>query len=847
MLAALAHRDPFGLAARRDLIREAAPLLLAVRAAEAVAALAIFHKVYSEAAAQPAWVYASLLAYVAANSLLALRYRRRGAQALWATLDLATNLALPLPVLHACGGAAGPLLWMYPIKISGYVGVFGPEMGSASAIATLVLVGSAGALEQAGWWPVGRGGIDPVLEARVETGARAAFLGFLVVGGALWLRRLRRQEEALRYEKEKAQAAAEREHNAAAIAGTLLVVSDAVSRLTQIRAVLGTVVEVVPKVLDVDYCGVFEWDDGTSAYRGSAITGLDPRASEAFRKVHLPAPEAGDFEWVRRLGRCAVVPPIPRTPLGPEEVPALLIAPLLSGGRFFGVLLFARKAARPGFTQRDMTVADGVAAQVAVALERAALVEDARRLVRALESSSDAVVITDRGGRIAYANAAFLNMFGYERHEIVGRAALSAVRDLAPEWAGEATRIAQQGNWRGETVGHRRDGTTLPLLLDASLIREPDGSVRGAVAILKDITERKKAEERMQRAEKLAAAGEMAAGVAHEINNAVAGIFNQAERARAETDAYALQRAISRIETQAHRIAAVARGLLDFARPRQPARRAVDLGSLLEETVELGRYELADAGVEVEVALPPDLPKLWADPGQIRQVLVNLIANARQALAQKGGGRIWIRARHEGQEVVIEVEDNGPGIPPDHALRIFDPFFTTKPTGTGLGLSVSYQIARAHGGDLSLRNATGGAHFALRLPAAAPATVRRALVVDDDPLVGSSLVDMLSRAGIDADHVASGQEALSRLASEPAYDAVFLDVRLGDLTGVQVYERLAAADPEKAKRVVFVTGGLRREGCSRRLGLPSQLALAKPYTEDQLRAVLQALEQRLAA
>jgi len=608
-------------------------------------------------------------------------------------------------------------------------------------------------------------------------------------------------------------------------------------------------VDIVPQVLNVDYCGVLVWDERRGVYRFKAVSGAEADVLDRLYAVRLTPEEAPDLEWVRRLGRCAVVPPGPQVPLGLDDVPILLLAPLLSGGRFFGVLLFGRRTGGVTFTQRDISVADGVAAQVAVALERADLVEDAQRLVQALDSTGESVVITDASADIIYANPAFLHTFGYVREQLIGQNAVTIVRNLPPQWVADVSNAARQGGWRGEVDIDRPDGTTLPILLDVSLIRDGEGRARGAVAIFEDISDRKHMQERMLRADRLAAAGGMAAGIAHEVNNALVGILHEAGRAETETDTEVLREALRRVEIQGNRIATIVQGLLGFAQPRAPERCETSVRDLVDETLGLQRYELAKAHIEVDVDVPPDLPPLWADPKQMQQVLVNLITNAQHAMSPQGG-RLTIRAARDGGEVVLTVADTGKGIAAEQLTRIFDPFFTTKTKGTGLGLSVSYQIVRAHQGDLSARSIPGsGAEFTVRLPAAVQTRNERALVVDDDLVVGQTLVEMLEREGLEVEHVVCGRDALARLEGERPYDVVFLDVRLPDLSGPEVYAQLAASRPSQARRVIFVTGGFWRSGDGHGLreSLPPQPALAKPWTAQQVRQVLQAVRRQTAA
>jgi signal transduction histidine kinase len=234
-----------------------------------------------------------------------------------------------------------------------------------------------------------------------------------------------------------------------------------------------------------------------------------------------------------------------------------------------------------------------------------------------------------------------------------------------------------------------------------------------------------RAQARLVQSEKLAALGELVAGVAHELNNPLTSVLGYAQLLEAgELDGEDARRALGVVLQEADRARRIVQNLLTFARQRAHERGPVDVNAALEQTVALRRYELERAGVEFVLDLAWDLPLIEGDLFQLQQVFLNLINNAAQALAG-ARGRIEIRTAHREGRVVVEVADTGPGIPPEHLPRIFDPFFTTKDVGegTGLGLSISYGIVRDHGGEIYAENRPeGGARFVIELPAAAPST-----------------------------------------------------------------------------------------------------------------------------
>jgi C4-dicarboxylate-specific signal transduction histidine kinase len=221
-------------------------------------------------------------------------------------------------------------------------------------------------------------------------------------------------------------------------------------------------------------------------------------------------------------------------------------------------------------------------------------------------------------------------------------------------------------------------------------------------------------------AEKLSAVGELASGVAHEINNPLTTILGQAQLLLGRTDVpIPVRERVEMMADEASRAARIVQNLLLFARHYPPERRPCAISDQVERVVALKTYQLERDKIKVVTEFTP-CPPVWADENKIQQVLLNLVQNAHQALVRRTSDRVLtIRVRPRGQRVVIEVVDNGPGIPTEALPRIFDPFFTTKPPGegSGLGLSVSYGIIGQHGGRLYAENRPeGGAAFIVELP-----------------------------------------------------------------------------------------------------------------------------------
>jgi len=383
-----------------------------------------------------------------------------------------------------------------------------------------------------------------------------------------------------------------------------------------------------------------------------------------------------------------------------------------------------------------------------------------------------------------------------------------------------------------------------------------DGSVR-IDALVRDVSERKKLEDQTRdlyhqllQAEKLAALGQTISGVAHELNNPLATILTWAERLSQRSVDEKTRRGLETILSESERAAKIVRNLLTFARKRQSTRTMVDLNHVVRETLTLRSYEQRITNVTIVDALASGLPHVFADAHQMQQVLLNLIINAEQAmLTANGRGTLVVRSWHdvEREAVVLEINDDGPGIAQELQPKIFDPFFTTKEVGkgTGLGLTVAYAIVQEHGGRIRLAsNAGSGASFFVELPtsgvplprpsappqaadfaALAGSTV---LVVEDEPALAAAVSEALTDAGFDVDRAGDGEEALQRVGAK-TYDLIVCDLKMPKIDGIRFYQMLAPANPDVARRVIFVTGDVAGTDAEHFLQESGCRWLAKPF------------------
>jgi two-component system sensor kinase FixL len=355
-----------------------------------------------------------------------------------------------------------------------------------------------------------------------------------------------------------------------------------------------------------------------------------------------------------------------------------------------------------------------------------------------LNAAVDGIIVTDRQGRLLRMNAAAERMFGYQATEIAGQGIdiIMNARDARQHdrYMDNYLRTGERkiiGVGR-EVVARHRNGREFPVDLAIGVANV--GDEKRFVGLIRDLTKQKHAEEealeqreQMNHASRLTTMGEMAAAMAHELNQPLSAIsnytaacqrlLNQDSDREKSPD---VDRALDQIGVQAHRAAEIIQRIRDFARSREAAREPVDLRDLIAQILPLARMDARAHHTDLRIRLEKDLPLIMADPIQIQQVILNLVRNGIDAMEAVPDGqrrldlRVWLE---DAQHVRVTVTDRGTGVPQDAEEDLFTPFFTTKPSGMGLGLAISRSIATAHGGKLShFNNPVVGATFYLILP-----------------------------------------------------------------------------------------------------------------------------------
>jgi two-component system NtrC family sensor kinase len=468
------------------------------------------------------------------------------------------------------------------------------------------------------------------------------------------------------------------------------------------------------------YRGIGEIAFESLGANGFTVTLADPETRHVER-AHAEGPGSGgmalaaEVYWLTPNGRAAQSGkpyyasdideiPLDWAPPGYDiskyEMRSVAILPLVAEGRPRGILS-VRFPTRHKFEDHERRLLEDFATQVAVAVRNAELAaasesarERERMLATALATMENPVFVLGADEHIRYANVAASREYGYPVDAFIGMPFSRLHTD--------------------DSELHRRaDDSEFPATVVSSPFRD------GQVVSVRNTTEEKRIAETLLQTEKLAAIGELVAGVAHELNNPLTGISTFAQLLLEERLGEEQLDAVRNIKRESDRAVSVIRDLLVFSRKSDPRYGQVDLRSLIEQTLRLRSYTLQSAGITVERDVDPNLPTVMGDDRKLQQVIMNVIVNAEYAMHRTDIRRLVVRARGDATHVVVEIADTGIGMTPDIVKHVFEPFYTTKPVGvgTGLGLSVSYGIVKAHGGSIEVSSTAGlGTTFRIALP-----------------------------------------------------------------------------------------------------------------------------------
>ena len=418
--------------------------------------------------------------------------------------------------------------------------------------------------------------------------------------------------------------------------------------------------------------------------------------------------------------------------------------------------------------------------------------EFARRL---MDSFPDLVVALDTEARYTFASPQIFDALGYRPEDLIGQklGGRTDPHDRAAmlEMFGDLI-SGRRSNGQIEYRTLHKNGTWRFFRASARPLHDETGRTTGIIASARDITDQQRLQQQLIQSERLAAMGQMIAGVAHELNNPLTAILGVTELMRDQTADETSRRHLDLAHRQARRAAHIVQDLLVFSRPATPRNTLLHLSDLLQHTLQLHEHSLRSNQIHVDLVARPDLPTVLGDSNQLTQVFLNLIVNAEQAIREiREHGTLRIRLGVVGDRVLITFQDDGVGIRRETLPRIFDPFFTTKRPGrgTGLGLSICMAIIREHNGDISAQPLPdGGSVFTVSLPvctqpvvlaepdssslnrpeapapAVAPLAGKRILVVDDEEGIRELVAESLDARGVSVDCAASSEQALELVA-----------------------------------------------------------------------------------
>jgi PAS domain S-box-containing protein len=499
------------------------------------------------------------------------------------------------------------------------------------------------------------------------------------------------------------------------------------------------------------------------------------------------------------------------------------------------------------------------------------------RFRRLIEMAPDAIWIND-GRRLIYANPATVKLLGYDSvdevlaldpRQIVHPDDQQAMHDRSAQMVASGDAMSPR-----EYRVRRRDGAWILTEVHSMPIEWEGHS--GILGFARDVGARKQTEARLMRTERLAALGTLLAGIAHEMNNPLTFALLGIEQATAvlqqplpsREGVERLRHILADVGHGIDRVAAVVRQLRVSSRPDTEQRELVDLRTVIQSALRVAQNEIRHrAHLASELGELGQVGPVAGSPQQLEQVFLNLLLNATQALPEgRADNQIRVSLRRDSHECVIaEVWDNGVGIDPSLLRRVFDPFFTTKPVGLGmgLGLSICHGIVTSHGGTITVDSGPDqGTTFRVTLPLARPheqvapapelvagaaaaspehenARPRRVLVIDDEALL-CRMVRRMLQARFDVTLATGAHEALSRLESDPGlYDIVLCDLMMPDMTGMDLYEMVAARHPALAQRFVFMTGGAFTPRATEFLAKMSAPLLEKPFDANSLHTAIE--------
>ncbi|MBN2809254.1 MAG: PAS domain S-box protein [Deltaproteobacteria bacterium] len=488
--------------------------------------------------------------------------------------------------------------------------------------------------------------------------------------------------------------------------------------------------------------------------------------------------------------------------------------------------------------------------------------EEDRKYRSVLEANPDPIIVYDTAGSVDYANAAFINTFGWSLEECKGQKIAFVPQENLPETMEMISKV-KRGEGFNDIESQRlsKNGEKITISASGAVYRDREGEIKGSIITLRNITHQKRIELQLQQAQKMEAVGALAGGIAHDFNNLLTAIQGHISVIQLKSELEPLlEKKLSRIEKIIARGANLTKQLLGFARGGKYQLEVLNLNQVINDSLEL--FARTHKELTVTTKLAEKLYRVEADQGQIDQLLLNLYVNAWQAIQDfRKSGRLTIETTNfeinershlhlaPGSYVRIAISDNGCGMNKETQKRIFEPFFSTKQrgTGTGLGLSSVYGIVKNHGGMVTVYSEPKlGTTFNIYLPAvtknvkeqekgdlkivAGQGTI---LVVDDEAIVREVNVELISELGYQVISANNGRQALEIYAEKKNnIDLVILDMIMPEMSGAEVFSLLKEINPDVK---VLLASGYSVEGqAARIMAQGCNGFIQKPFTLELL-------------
>ncbi|MBM4278169.1 MAG: PAS domain S-box protein [Deltaproteobacteria bacterium] len=630
-----------------------------------------------------------------------------------------------------------------------------------------------------------------------------------------------------------------------------------------VREVFRTVHSEFNKVLDSERMTIVIFDEGGEGFRFFALD-KDYEIEELKEGVTYPL-KGTPSEKALQTGLPVIISNTEESDywtsqkLLKEGIHSILVFPLEYKEKIFGTLNFGSKAPRH-FSEKQLHIIQQVAPGLAFSIQNALLLEEMKqsekRYRTVVEGAHEGICVIGKDNRFKYVNHRLVEFFGYLEKDFTGM----DFRDVVDEESRRLMADRFTGWERGEKLPSRfelnavrKDGEVRNIEISAKVTKDLQGEIN-YIVFVKDITEKKKMEEQLLQTEKLRSLGEMASGVAHDFNNALAAILGNTQLLLYTAQDEETREALKTIEKVARDSAQTVKRLQEFTRKR--ARQELfklDVNSIVKDAIEITkpkwRNDAQGKGIHIEVLSSlGEVPSVAGNASELREVITNLIFNAVEAMPQ--GGTIEFHTFKKGGGVHVRIADTGIGMSEEVRKKIFEPFFTTKPfSNTGLGLPMSYGIIKRFRGEIEVESRVGsGTAFTIILPVApdakeeaeTDATIKmgkslQILVIDDEETVRSVLARMLSRVNHQVTVANDGEEGI-RLFQEKEFDIVLTDLGMPGMSGWEVCGRIKKMNPSTP--VGMITGWGMEIDQSRKEEAGLDFIITKPFDFNQIVSVV---------